>query len=61
MSNANEEIKLIKYSPKWETLLKNTISNLDDKDSRFSTGIGKFSATKWSVRADCLHSILDKV
>lgn len=59
MSNANEVIKLIKYSPKRETLLKNIKSNLDDEDGRCAAELAKFSATRWTVRADCLQSILD--
>jgi hypothetical protein len=59
MSNANEVIKLIKYSPKRETLLKNIKSNLVDEEGRSAAGVAKFSATRWTVRADCLQSILD--
>ena len=59
MSNANEVVKLIKYSPKRENWLKEIKANMEDEDSRSAAGVAKFSATRWTVRARCLQSILD--
>lgn len=59
MSNANEVVKLIKYSPKRENWLNDIKANLTDEDSRSVAGVAKFSATRWTVRAACLQSILN--
>lgn len=59
MSNANEIVKLVKYSPKRENWLKEIKANLADEEGRSVAGVAKFSATRWTVRAGCLQSILN--
>lgn len=59
MSNANEVVKLIKYSPKREHWLKEIKANIEDEDSRCAAGVAKFSAMRWTVRAGSLQSILN--
>ena len=61
MNNANEIVKLVKYSPKRENLLQQIKNNVGDENemTAISAGLTKFSATRWAVRATCFQRILD--
>ena len=61
MNNANEFIKLVKYSPNRESLLQQIKNNVGDDNemTAISAGLTKFSATRWTVQATCFQRILD--
>ena len=62
MSNANEIVKLVKYSPKRENLLgelKKSLQYEDEDDNVVAGGLTNFSATRWTVRAICFERIID--
>ena len=59
MSNTNEIVKLVKYSPKRKNLLGELKSNLIEDDDAKADGLTKFSATRWTVRAVCFQRVLD--
>lgn len=59
MNNTNE---IVKFSPERENLLEQIKINLGDENQMTvtSTGLTKFSATRWTVRrATCFQRILD--
>ena len=58
MSNTNEVVKLVKFSPKRENLLGEVKSNLEEEDAT-AAGLTKFSATRWTVRATCFQRVLN--
>ena len=58
MSNTNEVVKLVKFSPKRENLLGEVKSNLKEEDAT-AAGLTKFSATRWTVRATCFQRVLN--
>ena len=61
MNNANEFVKLVKYSPNRENLLQQMKNNVGDENemTAISAGLTKISATRWTVRATCFQTILD--
>ena len=63
MSNANEIVKLVKYSPKREHLLGELKKNLQYKDEDDNDAVAggqtNFNATRWTVRAVCFERIID--
>ena len=61
MNNANEIIKLVKYSPNRENLLQQIKNNVGDENemTAISAGLTKFSATRWTVRATCFQRMFD--
>ena len=58
MSNTNEVVKLVKFSPKHKNLLGEVKSNLKEEDAT-AAGLTKFSATRWTVRATCFQRVLN--
>ena len=61
MNNTNEIVKLVKFSPKRELMLEHIKVNLGDENEMtvVASGLTKFSATRWTVRAICFQRILD--
>ena len=63
MSNTNEIVKLVKYSPKRENLLGELKKNLYYEDGEnkdvVAGGLTSFSTTRWTVRAICFERVID--
>ena len=63
MSNTNEIVKLVKYSPKRENLLGKFKKNLYYEDGEgedvVAGGLKSFSTTRWTVRAICFERVID--
>ena len=61
-NNTNEIVKLVKFSPKRENLLGQIKSNIEmeDEEERISaSGLTKFCATRWTLRAICFQRVID--
>ena len=63
MSNTNEIVKLVKYSPKRENLLGELKKNLQYEDREYEDvvagGLTSFSTTRCTVRAICFEKVID--
>ena len=62
VNNTNEIVKLVKFSPKRENLLGQIKSNIemeDEEEGISASGLTKFCATRWTVRATCFQRVID--
>ena len=63
MSNTNEIVKFVKYSPKRENLLGEFKKNLYYEDGEgedvVAGGLTSFSTTRWTVRAICFERVIE--
>ena len=62
VNNTNEIVKLVKFSPKRENLLGQIKSNIemeDEEEGISASGLSKFCATRWTVRATCFQRVID--
>ena len=61
MNTSREIVKLIKYSPKRQNLLGEIKSNVEEAAEDISPvlGILPLCPTRWAVRANCFHRILE--
>ena len=50
---------LVKFSPKREHLLGSISDNIEKEDSETFKKLKKFSATRWTVRAECMKIVID--
>ena len=60
VNNTNEIVKLVKFSPKRENLLGQIKSNIEMEDKEggiLASGLIKFCATRWTVRATCFQRV----
>ena len=49
----------MKFSPKREHLLGNISDNIEKEDSEMFKKLKKLSATRWTVRAECMKRVID--
>ena len=59
MSVVGEICILVKCSPKREHLLGNNNGNIEKEDSETFKKLKKLSATRWTVRAECMKRVID--
>ena len=59
MSVVGEICILVKFSPKREHLLGKITDNIKKEDSKPFKKLKKLSATRWTVRAECIKRIID--
>ena len=61
VNNTNKIVKLVKFSPKRENLLGQIKSNIemDEEEGISASGLTKFCATRWTVRATCFQRVID--
>ena len=59
MSVVGEICILVKFSPKREHLLGKITDNIKKEDSKPFKNLKKLSATRWTVRAECIKRIID--
>ena len=62
VNNRNEIVKLVKFSLKRENLLGQIKSNIemeDEEEGISASGLSKFCATRWTVRATCFQRVID--
>ena len=59
MSVVGEICILVKFSPKREHLLGKITDNIKKEDSKPFKKLKKLSATRWTVRAECMKRIID--
>ena len=58
LENAYEITKLVKFSPKRNSMFDRIKADVREKDHAEGTGIRSFCPTRWTVRADSIVSIL---
>ena len=62
VNNTNEIVKLVKFSPKRENLLGQINSSIemeDEEEGISASGLSKFCATRWTVRATFFQRVID--